>query len=259
MPSPFPGMDPYLEDPALWPDFHHEFITQMRAELNRILRPRYFVRVETRVYMPDEDDLKVAIPDVRVSEWQSHRRPDDAGGVAVIDEPLVVPSFMETEVKEAYLEIIAADLKRVVTVIEVTSPSNKVPNSAGWESFQRKRREVLQSQINWVEIDLLRAGGRSGGWRSLPPHDYLVHAATRVERRRDALWPFRVRDRFPCVGIPLLPEDKDCALQLGKVFAQSYENAAYGATIDCRKEPPVPLNADDAVWADEWLREKQAR
>ena len=68
MPSPFPGMDPYLEEPGLWPDVHHELISETRALLNTILRPKYYVRIEQRVYISDEGDSGrlVMVPDLRM-------------------------------------------------------------------------------------------------------------------------------------------------------------------------------------------------
>jgi hypothetical protein len=60
MPSPFPGMDPYLETPELWPDVHHELISQIRSALNPTLRPHYVARVELRVYISDDDQIEEA-------------------------------------------------------------------------------------------------------------------------------------------------------------------------------------------------------
>jgi Protein of unknown function (DUF4058) len=66
MPSPFPGMDPYLETPDLWPDVHHELMSQIRAALNPRIKPHYVARVELRVYISDEDDpgRKALVPDL---------------------------------------------------------------------------------------------------------------------------------------------------------------------------------------------------
>lgn len=55
MPSPFPGMDPYLESPHLWPDVHHGLITEIQHFLNPRLRPNYFARVELRVYIVSDE------------------------------------------------------------------------------------------------------------------------------------------------------------------------------------------------------------
>jgi hypothetical protein len=48
MPSPFPGMDPYLEDEALWPVFHHQLVTCLYQILLPGLVDRYRARVNQR-------------------------------------------------------------------------------------------------------------------------------------------------------------------------------------------------------------------
>src|SRR6516164_1643463 len=107
MPSPFPGMDPYLETPDLWPDVHHELISQIRHQLNPRLRPKYVARVELRVYISDDDDpgRKVIIPDVRIENPKGKRR--QLGKAARTDssvavaEPIIIPFLIENEIKEA--------------------------------------------------------------------------------------------------------------------------------------------------------------
>ncbi len=43
MPPPFPGMDPYLEHPDLWPDFHNNLASEIQFALNRLLpSPRHW-------------------------------------------------------------------------------------------------------------------------------------------------------------------------------------------------------------------------
>lgn len=68
MPSPFPGMDPNLEAPELFPDLHHGLISEIQAALNGRLRPAYHSMVEERVYISDENDpgREAIIPDVAV-------------------------------------------------------------------------------------------------------------------------------------------------------------------------------------------------
>ena len=48
MPSPFPGMDPYLEAPSIWPDFHHKLAAELSTELNGSLPSPYYARLEMR-------------------------------------------------------------------------------------------------------------------------------------------------------------------------------------------------------------------
>src|SRR5437868_10463857 len=140
MPSPFPGMDPYLEDPALWSGFHHTFLTALQEQLSPAVRPRYFVRVEERVFVTREDDpaYRLIVPDVRVIEAQRGQHPGRAtsstGGKLAIAEPIPVVELIEPEVHEHRLEVIDRTYRSVVTVIELLSPTNKVQGSAGRES-----------------------------------------------------------------------------------------------------------------------------
>jgi hypothetical protein len=162
MPSPFPGMDPWLEDPRLWPDVHHEIISVMRGELNRGLRPRYHARLEERVYLSDDDDpgRKVIIPDIKIRT--SKRRPLGPGGrgSAAVVEPIIAITLIDQEIREPYITLIDTTDRTVVTIIEVLSPTNKFPNSRGRVEYQYKRRQVMTSQTHFVEIDLLRGGER---------------------------------------------------------------------------------------------------
>jgi hypothetical protein len=144
-------------------------------------------------------------------------------------------------------------------VIELISPTNKVPGSRGQTSYQQKRREVLSSPSHWVEIDLLR-GGLSFVLREvLPPCEYTVHVS-RVERRpKGKVWPIRLSQRLPLVPIPLRPTDPDAPLDLQQVLSTAYDRAAYELEINYRPDPVPPLAAAEAAWADELLRGKGLR
>src|SRR5271167_4190118 len=133
MPSPFPGMDPYLESPDLWPDVHHGLISGIQAALNPGLRPRYVARVELRVYISDDDDPGRAalVPDVRVERSPKRKGAGKSGSspTRAITEPLIVPTLMDEEIEEAFLKIIHVESEALVTVIEVLSPTNKIRGS----------------------------------------------------------------------------------------------------------------------------------
>jgi hypothetical protein len=182
MPSPFPGMDPYLEDPGLWPDVHTRIITGMSDFLNEALRPKYLVRIEERIYISDEGDP----------------------GRSLLDE----------QIRERFLEIADRGRRKVVTVIEVLSPTNKFPGSRGLKSFRRKRKETMNSRSHWVEVDLLRTGVSLGLRKRLPPHEYFVHVSPVDRRPEGFLWPIRLDQRLPPIPIPLGPEDRDIVLDL---------------------------------------------
>ncbi len=259
MPSPFPGMDPYLENPELWPDVHHCLISEMQRTLNQALRPRYVARVELRVYVSNEDDPARdawRVPDVRVERTAKRKGPKTTkrAEALAIAEPLNIPFLVEDEIEEAFLEIRHVELKTTVTVIEVLSPSNKIRGSAGRESFLSKRRRVLASQVHWVEIDLLRAGTPSLDRLAVAASDYRIVASRGEDWRRARFWPVSVRQALPIIGVPLRGKDADVPLDLNAVLRTAYENAAYDVSIDYRRDPVPPLRREDAAWATKLLR-----
>ena len=128
MPSPFPGMDPFLEDPSFWPDVHLNLIAALQAEINKQARPNYFARVEQRVYISDDNDpgRRVIVPDVRIVEnsepWRfGATMPPSNALMMGVSEPIVVTTILEDQIEEAYLEIIDRQYRQVVTVIEVVA------------------------------------------------------------------------------------------------------------------------------------------
>ncbi len=166
MPSPFPGMDPYLESPIIWLDVHHGLISESQAALNPVLHRGYVARVELRVYISDEDDpgREALVPPLRVPDVRVERSPRRRGAkqpkpkpALAVTEPLIVPTLMDEEVEEAFLKIIQVEPEELVTVIEVLSPTNKIRGSRGRASFMAKRHEIMNTEVHWVEIDLLRA------------------------------------------------------------------------------------------------------
>ncbi len=257
MPSPFPGMDPYLESPAIWPDVHHNLITEIQSVLNPRLRPRYVARVELRVYISDDDDpgREALVPDVRVEKSPRRKgvKKSKAEPALAIAEPLIVPGLLDEEIREAYLKITHLESDTLVTIIEVLSPTNKIRGSRGRASFMEKRRDVLTSEVHWVEIDLLRAGAPSVTHPPLVPSDYRVLVSRAGQRTRARYWPISVRQALPVIGIPLRGKDPDVPLDLGGVLRTVYDRAAYDVSLDYRRDPEPPLEAEDAAWARELL------
>jgi hypothetical protein len=265
MPSPFPGMDPYLENPGLWPDVHHEVISVARQFLAEQLRPKYLVRVEQRVYVSDEDDpgRRVIAPDLRVAErpgWESHPLTPSQGGTATVEvaEPITI-TLIEDEIHEPRLEVIDRERREVVTVIEVVSPTNKVGGSRGRGSYLKKRAEVFDSPSHWVEIDLLRGGEPLLPVSQFRPCEYRV-CLSRANKRPDAtVWPIRLTQRLPVIAIPLRGDDPDARLDLQAVLSTVYDRAAYDLELDYRAEPVPPLPPELGAWANEWLKVKGVR
>ncbi|MGH7202321.1 MAG: DUF4058 family protein [Planctomycetaceae bacterium] len=269
MPSPFPGMDPYLEDPASWPNFHHGFISELQGRLTGQLRPKYYARVEERVYISDQDDpgRRVIIPDVRVltrAEREHEPLQTEGGGVAVAEtvaaaEPVIMTTLIEDEIHEPRVEVIDRATRRVVTVIEVVSPTNKLRGARGQESYRRKRTEVMTSPTHWVEIDLLREGEPLVSAEMLPRGDYFVHVSRVEERPSGRVWPILLPQRLPIIPIPLLAEDPDAPLDLGQILATVYDRSAYDLDIDYSAAAVPALPAHYGEWTDRLLREKRVR
>jgi hypothetical protein len=251
-------MDPYLESPAIWPDVHHGLISGIQAALSPGLRPRYVARVELRVYISDDDDpgREALVPDVRVEKSPRRKgtKKTKAEPALAIAEPLIVPTLLDEEIKEAYLKITHLESDTLVTIIEVLSPTNKIRGSRGRASFMEKRRDVLNSEVHWVEIDLLRSGAPSVTHPPLVPSDYRVLVSRAGQRTRARYWPISVRQALPVVGIPLRGKDPDAPLDLGGVFRTVYDRAAYDLSLDYRQDPQPPLEGEDADWARELLR-----
>jgi hypothetical protein len=221
-------MDPYLEAPWIWPDVHHELISEIQAALNARLRPRYVARVDLRVYLSGDDD-----PGRTVAE----------------------PDLLMDEIEEAFLRIVHVESEELVTLIEVLSPTNKIRGSRGRASFMAKRQDIMNTDVHWVEIDLLRAGVPSVTDPPLQPSsDYRVLVSRADQRTQTRYWAISVRQALPEIPIPLRGKDPEVPLDLGAVFRSGYDRAAYDASVDYRKEPQPPLEGDDAKWARQLLR-----
>src|SRR5436309_6372353 len=143
MPSPFPGMDPFIEG-RLWRDFHTEFITGVRAALAPGLVPRYVVRIEERVYVErtPEQPGQFIVPDITVAEVE-RAQPLGRGSVATAGVAVATPVLRTLPVperrREAFLTVRERESMAVITVIEVLSPTNKRPGTDGRREYLRKR------------------------------------------------------------------------------------------------------------------------
>lgn len=264
MPSPFPGMDPFVENPRLWPNVHNSLIAAMRDRLGQQLRPKYYVGIEERAYLTDGDDpaAEVIVPDLQIVEphetWSSNDSGE--GGIAVdVAERIITTTLIDTEIREPRIEILDAKSRAVITVIEVLSPSNKIKGAYGRASYIRKREEVLNSKTHLVEIDLLRGGSsflpklkRRGG-------DYFVHVSRAGQRPKGELWRIRLNQRLPPIVIPLKAGDDDAQLDLQEVFTSVYEHAGFDLIVNYRDIPDPPLNDEQAAWTERWLTKKGLR
>jgi hypothetical protein len=269
MPSPFPGMDPYLEEPARWPDVHQSLITYIRDALQPQVRPRYHARMGERVYILQEP--RAMYPDVILTQRPvKEPAPVDVGTatpqVAVDEEDSDTPTILTlppVEYREPFVEIIHAAGDEVVTVIEVLSPANKTPGE-GHRLYRRKQQEILDSPAHLIEIDLLSEGLHTvaiseEGQASLPPHRYLVGVKRAPERYRFEVYPIPLQRRLPRVRVPLREPDPDVALDLQAVFTRCYDNGGYADFLDYQQPAPVPFSPEEAAWVEGLLKGKGLR
>jgi hypothetical protein len=151
------------------------------------------------------------------------------------------------------LRIYTSDVDDPAREALVLSPTNKIRGSRGRASFMAKRHEIMNSEVHWIEIDLLRGGVPSVTAPPLRPCDYRVLVSRADQRTRTRFWPISVRHPLPVIGIPLRGKDPEVPLDLGAVFRTVYDRAGYDITVDYRKDPQPPLQGDDAKWAREVL------
>jgi hypothetical protein len=227
MPSPFPGMDPYLEDPAVFPDLHDSFVVYLSAAVNALLPPPYYSGIASRTWL------------------------------------LRTPSY-EEEIRETFLELYAQPgAEDVVASIEILSPLNKTPGDHGHDLYRKKQREALCSQVHLIEIDLLRRGTHT---TAIPlalalecegRFDYHV-CTHQFDGQGDYIfYPIHLQQRLPVLPIPLLPGDPPVKVDLQAVLDRCYDTGNYRRRVRYRERQPVPpLRPEQAAWAEQLLRAK---
>lgn len=246
--SPFPGMDPYLEAPTIWPDVHTSLMSVFREQLNLLLAPKYLAELDTQIVIDRlDDEPQVAIPDVSVT----------TAGVSaerltsvIVAEPtpvqIRVPLDVPTRLVSVYIR--QRENEQLVTVMELLSPVNK-RRGQGRREYLEKRRALLAASVHFIEIDLLRSYPRMPFDDVLPPAHYLVLVSKAGERPQSSVWPMSVRQPLPTIPIPLLPPDPSVPLDIGQALRTAYARARYDLRLDYHKPPVPPLAADDAAWA----------
>ena len=241
MPSPFPGMDPYLESTDYCRGFHAVLIPSISAQLNSTLPGGFAAYVEERIYVLAPDDF--FIPDVIVNRLpiQGANQP---GGSAVLDrtaDSAEIVTYYPNHERELFIEIRQTGNRQgpVVAAIELLSPANKQLGGRGRQEYVTKQSELLESDTNLLEIDLLRAGAHTvaaprttvssrGAW------DYLA-CLHRVGRRNTfEIWRNSLRRRLPIVKIPLTADQPDATLDLQEALDITYDSGPYPRVLDYR-------------------------
>ena len=252
MSLPFPGMDPYLEHPALWTSVHARLMVVMATQLKPLIRPRYVATVEERVYFEGTEQQRV--PDVSVHNLAPSRE-QSSSAIGLMDTPLVV-DVEQLETREHYIEILDRhQAMRVVTVIEVVSPSTKMAGP-GRRSYQAKQQETLASEAHFVEIDLLRRGRHvvavsEASVRALGTYQYLACVSRWPARKRSEVYLRTLRDRLPRIRMPLAAPDADVPLDVQTALERVYDDGDYILRIPYDRPCEPALEPADQQWVNE--------
>lgn len=258
MPSPFPGMDPYLEG-YLWPDVHHSLATQIRDQLMPKLRPRYVARIEIQVVVDESPQSEIGImyPDVEIVIGR-RQRPELTplpfrGGVLVAEAPVTTPVSVMVqlpEVRLASVEIRDSNQNQLVTSIEILLPINK--REPGLTQYREKWRKLREADVHILEIDLLRRGQRSLQHPNLSKSAYRV-SLVRAGSNQIYAWTLALSDPLPIVPVPLRAPDADVTLDLGVALRTIYDRAAYDLSIDYDEPPPPPMLTPEEL---NWIKQE---
>lgn len=241
MPSPFPGMNPYLERDAVWHDFHFLFVVRASECLVPQVRPKYIVTFGELIFTVEFEDVAVLPPPParKVSVSTGYGSPVLA---TLPYEPVVE--------KHRYVEIRDRESRQLVTVVELLSPSNKRPGPDR-EQYRAKRRQLMYAGVHFIELDLLRGGPRLP-LDGLPPCDYYAMVARAEDHPRAALWPLGLRDPLPTIPVPLRAPDPDAKLDLQALLHQVYDAGGYADYLYAA-EPQPGLGPDERDWAASFL------
>jgi hypothetical protein len=262
-------MDPYIEACGLWEDFHYALIYEIKRALSGSVPSRYVVRVGERSYVVlvevDEKVKHPIVPDVSVTTPRGRKKTSKKTGTAVaeppvVQEPHVLRAFIEEEHREAFVEIYETDPEtRLVTTVEVLSPSNKRAGTQGWELYQRKRQSLLLGEANLVEIDLLRGGMRMPMLDPWPNSPYTLMVARAGRPQSCRVWEAHFQCPLPVIPVPLAKPDPEVPLDLQPILDRIYDEPRYAQSINYTAELTPPLSPEDAAWCRQQIEARSTR
>ena len=258
MPSPFPGMDPYLEG-DMWQEFHETLASAIRAQLMPRLTPKYVALLAKRYTLDrpalgvfDAPPPRIVYPDVHVvAPHGTAGAAQPTEQVSLAEPAIELASFIE--VPQLSIEIRDVAQRRLVTVIEILSPANKYGEGA--REYHDRRTEILRTEVHLLELDLIRQGARIPLAGEPPPAPYYIYLSRWQRRPFTQVWPVGLRDRLPRVPVPLLPPDPDVPLDLQAAVDACFALVGYERLLPYDSPPPPPeLPPEDLEWVEVTLR-----
>jgi hypothetical protein len=227
MPSPFPGMDPYLEDEPLWSVFQRQMVHALYQMLLPGLLDRYRARVAERHYC---------------------------------SEQALFTSVLREEHHESLLELRQRSDGRLVTLLEVISPANKVTGE-GRQAYLTRRQEARRQNAHLVEIDLVLQGTSVLEYtrETLPSWDYAVVVSRWTQPDRSQVYPATLAKSLPRFRVPLASDDRDTVVDLQAAFTRAFDQGGFFEKIDYQRDPNTRLSAEQRDWLALRLGEEKAR
>lgn len=269
MPSPFPGMDPYIEALERWPGFHHAFLVRCADQLNARLPDDYVATLGERIEMVEEQDFNKRIrgygPDVTVAHDEGASRGREApsaqssSAVATMEPQTLAQDIEFYDLpKQIFIEVTHLPDERVVTDIELLSPSNKTAGSSDRVAYLAKRRNLIVHEVNVVELDLLLGGARHQLREPLPGGDYYALVTKGPRWYECDVYAWTVRDPLPTIPVPLRERESAVGLDLAAAFTATYDDGRYPRLLRYRNAVPPLRSQADRDWALD-LASKMAR
>ncbi len=246
MRSPFPGMNPFFEQPGIWQDFHTKFLTAINEALVVQIRPKYVAMIENHIYVHEMDtESRVLLGRADLGVVLRDQPAAPGGSTAVLEAPARVELAAQDVERVPYLEIRDRQGRQLVTVIELLSPSNK--RGEDRRQYIAKRSQLLASPVHVVEIDLLR-GGRPMPSEHRPNCVYSVLVSRSTNRPQADFWPLELNARLPVIPVPLHAPDPDARVDLQGLLDHVYEVFSYGDFLYDRPPDP-PLTQNEHAWS----------
>lgn len=263
-PSPFPGMDPYLEDTHIWSGFHHSLAEEIKAALNANIGPKYYADVDVHTVFEEVGiaTAKTVYPDVGVFEPTTPGARMVAPGAALTMTTMTIPPapmqrlVLSAQIKLRSVRVFVTETDELVTSVEILSPYNK--RGDGLAEYRRKRSKILNSPVHLVEIDLLRGGQRPGSEvndPTLKDTDYILlvnRSREHDSQRISEIWPVALNEPLPVIPAPLLYPDPDAPLDLNSITQAVFKRAGYTWRIDYQQPvPPPKLRPTMVAWLEQ--------
>ncbi|NEQ50033.1 MAG: DUF4058 family protein [Leptolyngbya sp. SIO3F4] len=263
MPDMFPGMNPYLEHPDLWPTIHPQFVAALASCLKKEVSNRYNIIIRKRVYRVSGEDSLVVGQSAKKIKLSGLKEASSSRSSHKSSQPIPTYIAVPQTIQEDYIEIIDHQIGTTVTIIEVLTPQKKRPGR-GRENYEQRCEAIFGSDTHFVEIDLLR------GWEPISAYgpsdtDYQVLVSRSDQRPKAELYTWQVNAPIPFLTLPLgRPQDGEeaqayCTVDLKQALNDVCSSSVHTLSINYERDPIPPLPKDASHWLANLLEQSGLR